>query len=350
MSKTKTLGVFCPSKTDATSFYRGLGPLGQLRRSYHRENLQFVFLNEVNWSNLKLIDYMFMQRPFTDEHLLIAQLGKRQSIPLWVDYDDLLFAVPEDNPTFGVYGNEKIQANIKQLLRLADVVSVSTPELLVQLSQYTDRCILVRNALDDFMFPYYGKNIMHRASAEDLQRLVLWRGSNTHSGDLDTCSEAVIELAEKHKDWNFMFVGDDPWFTRFISKAQKIVIRKPLDIYEYMDLICQVHPALMIVPLADNIFNRCKSDCAWLEGTFAGATVLAPDFQTEFDPAFCKKYLTAQNSQRGFSSALDELLQSDLTELFAFRENAWQNLVDNRLLSKENLRSAIIDHLWELRC
>jgi hypothetical protein len=142
-----------------------------------------------------------------------------------------------------------------------------------------------------------------------------------------------------------MFVGDDPWFTRFIPKSRRIVIKQPLDIYEYMQLIVQTHPALMIVPLVDSNFNRCKSDCAWLEGTFAGATVLAPEFQAEFSPDVCKKY-----SPGNFETSLEALFNTSLTDLFAFRENAWQNLVDTRLLSKEKIRSAIVDHLWELRC
>ena len=345
MLKTKTLGVFCPSKTDATSFYRGIGPMGALRRQYERDNLQLVFLNEVNWATLKLLDYMFMQRPFTDSHLLMAKLAKRQSIPLWLDYDDLLFEVPEDNPVYDLYAPPKVHSNIQEMLSLADVVSVSTPALAEQLSQYTNKCIVIRNAFDDFMFPYYGKNCMHKASMQKQQKLILWRGSNTHSADCDSVADSIISQAQKNPDWVWMFVGDNHWFTRYIPKSRRIVIKQPLDIYEYMQLIAQTHPTLMIVPLVDSTFNRCKSDCAWLEGTFAGATVLAPEFQTEFAPDVCKKY-----SADNFDTTLENLMNTSLTDLFAFRERAWQNLVDNRLLSKEKLRSAIIDHLWELRC
>ena len=89
----KNLAVLCPSNTDATSFYRGIGPLAEIRRE--RFNLALTFINDVNWSTLKLCDAAFLQRPFTSNHLKIAELVKRNQLPLWIDFDDDLFSVPD---------------------------------------------------------------------------------------------------------------------------------------------------------------------------------------------------------------------------------------------------------------
>lgn len=350
MQKAFNLGVFCPSNTDATSFYRGIGPLGALRRQHHAP-VNYIFLNEVNWSNIKLLDAVFMQRPFTRSHVQIVDLAKRQGLPVWIDYDDHLFTLPESNPCFDLYMNKQVHENIKQLLFIADVISVSTPALQAELFRLAtpSKFRLIRNSFDDYMFSLTGPNSIYNANSYQAQPLIFWRGSETHFDDIDPMGEAIIRLAKKHPMWTWMFIGDSFMFTRYIKKQNCINIKKSLDIYDYMQLLSESHPAVQIVPLANTIFNACKSDCAFLEGSFVGASVLAPDFQNEFLADVCFKYPTAEDSARGFEFCLDQMLDMPLTELFAQRNKAWQYILDNRLLSKNSARSEILTYLQEIR-
>ncbi len=342
----RTLGVFCPTQADATSFYRGMGPLGSLRRSYKSDHLSLAFLSECHWASIKMLDYAFMQRPFTDAHLMIAKLIKNQKIPLWIDYDDFLFDLPEDNPCFEMYNNPKTKKNIETLLGLADVVSVSTTHLAELLYGLTDKLIVIRNALDEWFLPLVPET-------QAPKKVILWRGSKTHDGDLETMHNAAITLSAKHPDWTWLFLGSKPWFTNLMPKKNTVIIENTLDIYEYHHMLAELQPALMVVPLANSDFNKAKSDCAFLEGTFAGAAVIAPDFQEEFSADYCLKYsngLIPGKSDRDLTAVLTQYMQMDLTQILAKQQLAWQYIKTERLLSHVNQqREAILDHLRELR-
>ena len=342
----RNLGVFCPTQADATSFYRGMGPLGALRRSYKSDFLSLAFLSECHWASIKMLDYAFMQRPYTDSHLMIAKLIKHQRIPLWLDYDDYLFDLPTDNPCFNGYSDPKVKKNMETLLGLADVVSVSTTRLAELLYGYTDKLIVIRNAFDDWMLPLAPENPAPK-------KVILWRGSKTHDGDLDEMSNAAITLSAKYPDWTWLFLGSKPWFTKLMPKKNTIVIEEALDIYEYHQMLAEMQPALMTVPLAHSDFNRAKSDCAFIEGTFAGAAVIAPDFQEEFSPFHCIKYSSGTNptkADQDLTMTLEATLNMDLTQLLAMQQAAWQYIKTKRLLSHANKqREAILDHLRELR-
>ena len=118
--------MFAPNPTDATSFYRAVGPLQDLKRK-----MGFILQigSDVNWATLKGTDAVFMQRPFTKNHVQILEMAQANGKKVWVDYDDDLFSVPRSNRTFRLYGDAKNQNNIAQIVAKADVITVSTPQL-----------------------------------------------------------------------------------------------------------------------------------------------------------------------------------------------------------------------------
>lgn len=342
-----TLGVFCPSLTCATSFYRAAGPLGSLRRTYQTDTLNIIPMNATNWALLKMLDYAFMQRPYNADHLLAARMIKTQGIPLWIDYDDYLFGIPEDNPCYKQYSPPEIQENIAQLLSLADVVTVSTAHLGQLYADYNPTVVVIRNALDDMLLPL-------RGMADDVPRnkLILWRGSKTHAGDLETLKDAAVKLTETRPDWTWLFLGCDPWFTHLMPKKNTIIIEQTTDTVDYYRMIADIRPALMVVPLVDSDFNRAKSDCSFLEGTLAGAAVIAPTFQAEFSQR-CLKYPPGplpSDSNAGILAVLSEAMQVGLPALLARNREAWQDVLEHRLLSQANItRGKVLDHLKGLR-
>jgi hypothetical protein len=138
-----------------------------------------------------------------------------------------------------------------------------------------------------------------------------------------------------------------------MPKKNTVVIEECLDIFEYHQMIAEMRPALMVVPLVNSDFNKAKSDCAFLEGTFAGAVVVAPDFQEEFSQSHCIKYSSGTNptkADQNLTTTLEACLNMDLTQLLAIQESAWQYIKTERLLSTVNKkREMILDHLRGLR-
>jgi glycosyltransferase involved in cell wall biosynthesis len=315
------LATICPNSTDATSFYRGVGPLAELRRK--RNDLSLCIFNEVNWATLKLMDAVFMQRPFTNGHLRLCELIKTNKLPLWIDLDDDLFSVPKDNPSFSTYSKPEIQKNIAQCLAMADVISVSTEHLARRLCELNKNIVVINNALDSRIV---GK---HHEAAIDRQPLIMWRGSKTHKKDLSTVAESCIKLAEKHPEATWLFMGDAPWFADYMPE-QKVICADALDPIEYWDLLGKTKPSIFIVPLDNSPFNHSKSNIAWIEASWAGAATVAPNFGEWKKPG-----ISNYANQGEFCAHVSHLLDYP-TKRVKFAHESWEHIAHNLLLDDVN--------------
>ena len=327
----RTLGVMCPNSTDATSLYRAIGPLGELQSA--DKHLRIELMQKCDWSTLKLVDAVFMQRPFTNAHLRIAQMIKANNKPLWVDFDDDLFAVPQGNPCFETFSKPEIQKNIATVIAMADVLTVSTDALMQKFSTLNDNISVIPNAIDMALI---GENIepeIHR------QPLIMWRGSKTHRKDLNTIAESCIHLAKKMPYATWVFVGDVPWFVDYMPDKQ-VICADALDPVEYFEFLKKTKPAVFIVPLEDSDFNRSKSNCAWLEASWSGAATIAPAL-----PEFIQPGISNYHDTNEFSSHVQFLIDNPVSRVNKAMES-W-NYIDShlRLSFVNQLRLSILSEV-----
>jgi hypothetical protein len=97
-------------------------------------------------------------------------------------------------------------------------------------------------------------------------------------------------------------------------------------------------PALIHVPLQDILFNRCKSDIAAIEGTFAGAACLVPEF---WDIPGTIKY----NSQETYYEGMRSVLSGEVN-IVEQNRISWEYIMDVKSISKVNeLRVNLIKSL-----
>jgi hypothetical protein len=114
----------------------------------------------------------------------------------------------------------------------------------------------------------------------------------------------------------------------------------------YMDAFARLGPWLHIVPLANNGFNRSKSNLAWLEATAAGAVVLAPALEEWQRPGIVN-YKDASDFGNKLSRLMDEFNAP----------GCHPNVTLSRAYIRENLslrclnaqRWEILNELWKLR-
>lgn len=286
-SRPVQLACCLPNPTDATSLYRAMGPLSPLANA---GAVELHTLAAFNWAVMKMMDGLFLQRPHTSDHVRLIALAQSMRKPVWIDFDDDLFAVPDCNPTQSFYMKQSVQFDIARCLVRADVVTVSTAALQLKLRAIFEqiskddpdargnvgKIVTVPNAYDeDLMAPLtakYGKQ----------DKAVLWRGSQTHDGDLEAHTPDIAACMEKHPTWTFVFVGNPFWKTiRTLQAidAKRVVVVPAMDPIDYLKFMAATKPALVMVPLEDSPFNRAKSSCVWLEATHAGAVTLAPDWE-----------------------------------------------------------------------
>lgn len=274
-----------PTPEDSTSLYRGIGPLAELAHRTQGE-LAVTVANRVDWPTIATADALFVQRPYLPEHVQVIQMFKQWRRPVWVDYDDFLFEVPTDNPTFLRYSNQKTQTAIVDSLLAADVVTVSTPYLrrfllpILKMArekgepQSDDKIIVIPNALLDDGCDHESFWAPFRET-----KTVAWRGSETHQRDLFHHGPGFMHAAAQHTDWQFQFLGYNPWFLTENLPHDRTSIIPPQDPMVFRQLFRKLTPEIVVVPLHDSRFNRAKSNIAYLEAVTAGAITVAPDWE-----------------------------------------------------------------------
>lgn len=328
MSEIKVLPII-PHPDDATSFYRGQLPITSLAHHY---KLGLIYSERLSWSTMSLTDVLFLQRPFiAGQHLAAAQLAQKLCKPVWCDWDDDLFSVPEDNPAHSVYSDKGIQEAIATLAAMADVVSVSTRALKDRFDEIRKRaekpgCIVIPNALSDHFLELRPEPVK-----EGRRKMIFWRGSNTHMYDLMSVTEPLINTMHQRPDWTIHFLGFNPaWMTRAFSPKQCIV-GAGMDILDYHTYFGQIQPGITIVPLDDSEFTRAKSNIAWIEATWARSQVIAPRFP-EWERPGILNYSTHEEFQECLRTAMSEVEMNDTTRIDA----SWDFITNFLLLSKTN--------------
>jgi hypothetical protein len=341
----RTLGIYSPNPLDATSFYRGFGPMGHLRR--WMPHVFFRQLDKFSEPSLGFCDAVFMQRPFTAEHVNAAEMTRAEGLPLWIDYDDDLFSVPLSNPTNRIYSDPNRQRNVAKLVQIAEVVTVSTQALKEKLDPLREAasketrlgarmpCLVIPNAINEQGFP------RPQLFAERPQ-LVLWRGSSTHDEDLAAFTQAIALVMGKFPKWTFNFVGKPFWMTINKLPQDRLIVTPSMTTREYFQFLAAVQPAVMIAPLVKSPFNLAKSNIAWLEASWAGAACLAPCW-----PEWQRPGMVKYNSPSQFAAQLEDMLSGKIRVQEKAKES-WSFIEENLQLCKTNkIRMGVVEWLMQ---
>lgn len=268
-----TLAVYCPRAHDATSLYRGMGPLSAMERQDRRLKLLPYTKGpeglELGWNWLARADALFVQRPWLKEHAQLIVQAKMMGRPVWVDWDDDYASVHPSNTGYAVFhGCDEI---LEHVVQMADVISVSVQEIAdrrARKNKLHGKFRTVPNAAQWPLVP------LEKAR----KRRVTWRGGASHTFDLLQVLSQLHEVSRypQFSNWEWCFLGDVPWEVEAAIPRENLVADFGADPYLYMEAMSKLLSWVHIVPLADIPFNPAKSNLAWIEATIAGSVVIAP--------------------------------------------------------------------------
>jgi hypothetical protein len=182
--------------------------------------------------------------------------------------------------------------------------------------------VVIPNAVDETFRPAAPTKLKNR-------NLLAWRGGLFHHEDIEIAKPLLA-----HPDVKVQYFGVPPsWHN--IDKGD--VVWPWMSTPTYIDQMAKSPASALVVPLLDIPFNRAKSNCSWLEATWAG---MATVHGTEVDntsqlPEFTKPgILTLQQYLDG---SAEDLMRARDESLAFVRENL--TLATTNLLRKEVLES-----------
>lgn len=324
-----------PEVADTTSRFRAMGPLVAMEKQDQGVQISVGAPEETyyDWPAFSRHDVLFCQRPYLPIHSKIIQRAKQQRLKVWVDLDDHMLAVPEDNRNFLLYANTANRAAIIQCAQMADVVSVPTEALKTVIGEHCINVKLIPNAYDDITF---GKD---PERPKERKKIIAWRGGDSHQRDLFSVRDDVLRTAKENPEWKWAFMGYKPLFiTDFLPENQYRAFDFT-NTYEYMATIGKLGHRIQIVPLIETRFNLCKSNIAWIEASYAGAETIAPAW-TEWSQPGVRPY----SPEEPFYDVLQSAIRTGEDPMRDDR--GWSYIRDNLFLSQVNrLRFELIRSL-----
>ncbi|MBV8531879.1 MAG: hypothetical protein JO104_11210, partial [Candidatus Eremiobacteraeota bacterium] len=203
----------------------------------------------------------------------LAAHVRGQDAALAYDLDDDLIDIPDDHPEA-----DRLQARsvlVRQMLRLASVITVSTPALQAKLAKLGCRAVVVPNGLDERLWSVAPPLRLPRQGPVRF----LLMGTATHDRDFALIAPALEALSTTFAErvsigMIGMIAGDaPPWIERVVVPSL------PGGSYAaFVNWITRQPPwHVGVAPLADSPFNACKSSIKTLDYAALGIAVLASD-------------------------------------------------------------------------
>lgn len=296
--KIKILAV-THNGNDAHSFWRFLGPLLYLQKVYEEVEIIVKTLgtDDVLWPSMLGCNLVMLHRPCTKDDISVIQLAKLCGVPVWMDLDDWLFDVPIWNPTQNFYGNPGTKLYLAHAIATCDVVSVTTAELFNRVRKVNPNVVIVPNAYRNDLFGYRSEVVPPR------ENIAVWRGTSTHDGDLQSVADGFKNLKGK-----VHFLGSPSWAVLAGMPKDSYATLTAQDFLVYFMHIYKMRPKVFVFPLADCLFNHCKSNISWMEALHAGALCVAPDFP-EWNRPGCVTYKAGDS--KSFEDAVNSVFEMD---------------------------------------
>lgn len=331
----KKIFINTPYSRDANSFWRCMGPMSYLAKNSGGD-IQIHLPQDgssIAWDRISEFDCIFMHRPCRPDDMKLLQLAKLLNIPVWSDYDDWLFHLPDWNSAAKTYHHPEIQNIMASVIACSDVVTVSTTALYTQFKKITEQVILLPNAYRSDLFPF------RTPEMPDRKEEFVWRGTNTHDGDLLGVQYAFHDLPKKVN-----FLGSAPYALTSQMDQEQYETHEMVDPFLYWRKIHGMAPKAWLFPLQNCFFNECKSNISWIEAVHAGALCIAPDMPEWRHPGVVTY---TPNDSDSFLNAAKTVMKMDTSDFNTHVSAAFTYMKNKFDISLVNeLRSSILHSLF----
>lgn len=247
-------------------------------------------------------DAVVLQRPVhpqmikkVDHYNLVQRKLKeqgREPFRLIIDVDDVVHGdhISKFNAARDAYADNKRFEIFAEIVRRSDELHVCSPTMAEFYKEEIgfDRVLHRPNLMPKFLFDvFYNRDILQQRYERHKDKpRVIWAGSATHvdihnkdngNDDFTKIEKFVKSTLDKYQ---WVFVGAIPNWLQAEVKAGIVEYHPWISIMDYPKMLWDLEPTIIFAPLADNTFNRCKSNIKLTEACAMG---IAGVFQ-DIDP------------------------------------------------------------------
>lgn len=261
---------------------------------------------------------------------MLQLVQERYNLPLIVDSDDDMIHTHDDNPASYAYRNSTDPADaaedvrdIKQseieeyekkgykiakfgdiyragrfkaewityytlrMMKMADAITVTNNNLRQVYLPYNPNVYVLPNYIDPIRWEGITK-------AKSDKVVVGWFGGISHLSDLQVIREVIPDILAKYPDVIVKICGMFPkfWITDKEKYGERLqIVKWQQDVTKWEAHFASMGIDVMLAPLIDTQFNRCKSNIKWMESAMLKIPVIASPVEP---------YLCIQDKKDGF--------------------------------------------------
>jgi hypothetical protein len=248
------------------------------------------------YKDLRLVK---VQRQISDEqcsYILNFLKPLSDRIGFWLSYeiDDVIGMddIPKYNSGWEAYQNPQLMKNVNQILSVCDFVTVTTKYLgnyyVKKFNVPKENIVVVPNYIPKWWMDgiYDAEKISKRFDEMSTRKpRIAFASSTTHfdifnrtGGDDDFAhiNDFVRATADKY---TWIFIGGVPGKLQDLLQDRKIEYYPGFDILNYPREMNKLNFDLIVAPLKDNIFNKCKSNIKFIEMAAMGIPCICQDLE-----------------------------------------------------------------------
>jgi glycosyltransferase involved in cell wall biosynthesis len=237
-------------------------------------------------------DIVVFQRTTDLDHLRLMKMTQDMGKPVVLEGDDDYINVPEKNPGYHYYMQR--QGFVKEMFRIANGVTVTTPGLKQVYSEFNDNIAVIPNCNDieivdsepqlpqATVFGADGKQVPFEQylNARQGKTVIGWGGSPTHEDDLAIILPALKKLVRREPNLLFAMVGFVHRGMIEIIPPHQLYMFSLVPVTAYFMLYKTVNFDIGLAPVAPLKFNMGKSSNKLIEYQILNVLPVASDFVT----------------------------------------------------------------------
>ena len=247
-------------------------------------------------------------------------LGIRDRYPqkkIFCEIDDNAFDIDASNPAVKtVRPDSDPEYWFKKQLGIVDGVITSTEALKKLYKPFNKKIHIIKNSID---FKYWDQFKKKKTPNKKIQ--IAWQGAWHHEDDLSILAGVIPKVLKKHKNVEFHLFGHQPDYLKDITTYHPMV-----PITKYAKMMVKANPDIILAPLVDTKFNRCKSNLRVLEAGAMRTAVIASG----------NKHLPYYNT-----------IQDLDTGLLVNKTDEWVDAI-GKLIENKELREKLGDNLYKM--